>query len=90
MSSRNHYEKIEEEDYIIIDIDEFFKNFEEIQNTNGTPDLNFSVFGRYNRNEIQELQFLNFSPRTPLKPFLLLMEDFRSTPQLLKCAKNIS
>jgi len=35
MSSRNHYEKIEEEDYIIIDIDEFFKNFEEIQNTNG-------------------------------------------------------
>ena len=35
MSSRNHYEKIEDEDYIIIDIDEFFKNFEEIQNTNG-------------------------------------------------------
>ncbi len=35
MSSRNHYEKIADEDYIIIDIDEFFKNFEEIQNTNG-------------------------------------------------------
>ena len=35
MSSGNHYEKNEDEDYIIIDINEFFKNFEEIHNTNG-------------------------------------------------------